>query len=90
MNIEDLNVIVTQVHAVREAWEKIAEHVQVDVPSPQIVINDHQQFQALAEVAGRTPRYLTTVSPSVLRGIFIYDGIAFICPVHRAVRSDDK
>lgn len=90
MSIDDLNTIVEQLRVIRAAWEKINSHVSVDTPSPQIVIYDHQQFQALAEVAGRTPKYLPTANPSVLSGIFIHDGIAFICPVHRAVRSDNK
>lgn len=90
MSIDDLNAIVEQLHVILAAWEKINSHVSVDTPSPLIVIYDHPQFQALAEVADKTPRYLPTANPSVLSGIFIYDGIAFICPVHRAVGSDNK
>lgn len=90
MNIEDLNTIVEQLRVIREAWKKINSHVCVDIPSPQIVIYDHPQFQALAEVAGKTPKYLPTVNPSVLSEIFIHNGVAFICPVHRAIRSDNK
>lgn len=90
MNIKDLNTIVEQSRVIREAWKKINSRVCVDIPSPQIVIYDHPQFQALAEVANTTPKYLPTANPNVLSGIFIHDGVAFICPVHRAIRSDNK
>lgn len=80
-NQEKIDAAAQLLYTLNTSWAKISAAINDGKPQPLVILNDREQFEAMAKDAGANPSYLPSHVPGVGIRDFIHQHVMYVLVV---------